>query len=144
MPRANLKSHDQVHNFAYPVQEYYGETSLHTNERMNLPTRFIDLLAKRMSITGTIVNRMPKLMNISGTTMNQAPSALKFIGHYPQTRDSTTKIPSNLSTTRDIKRRKHLLERRMKNDGGGDDQTASNTMVSATLGKFMRMKIQKI
>ncbi|CAI8588168.1 unnamed protein product [Vicia faba] len=34
-----------------------GKAILHTNERMNLPTRFIDLLAKRMSITGMIVYR---------------------------------------------------------------------------------------
>ena len=121
-----------------------GKTSLHTNERMNLPTRFINLLAKRMSIAGTIVNRRPKLINISGTTMNQAPSALKFIRHYPQTRDSTTKMPSNLSTTRDIKRRKHLLERRMKNDGDGDDQTANDIAVSATVGKFTRLRTEKI
>ena len=62
-----------------------GKTSLHTHERVNLPTRFINLLAKRMSITGTIINRMPKLMNISGTAMNQAPRVLKFLGHNPQT-----------------------------------------------------------
>ena len=76
-----------------------GKTSLHTNERKKPPTKFINLLAKRMNITGTIINRMPKRMNAAGMIMNQTPKALEFPGHKPQTRNSTTKQHQNLATT---------------------------------------------
>ena len=121
-----------------------GKTTLHTNERMNPPTKFINLLAKRMNITGTIINCMAKPMNTAGVIMNQTPKVLEFSEHNPQTRNSTTKHHQNLSTTRDIKEKEHLLGRRVRSDGGGDEHTENGVAVSATLGKHTVLKAEKI
>ena len=121
-----------------------GKTSLHTNERMNPPTKFINLLAKRMNITGMIVNRMPKPMNATGVIMNQTPRVLEFLGHNPQTRNSTSKHHQNLSITQDSKEKEHLLGRRVRSDDCGDEHTEDGTTVSATLGKHTVLTTEKI